>query len=69
MDTLQDLLKENNPCRECIIKTMCNKTMIDGSACEQLQKAITKAVADAVHQVKLKTYVSKLEKKKYENKN
>ncbi len=40
MDNITDLFPIILPCEECIIRTMCNKSAVDGSLCEEVKKLI-----------------------------
>ena len=42
--TINKLLKENNPCKICLVQASCRKSFTRGSACEELAEKLEEAL-------------------------
>jgi hypothetical protein len=54
MDDLKKLLKKEFPCDVCIIKTMCSKSFMDGTACDELKKRVLKRLKKIITDRRIK---------------
>jgi len=48
MGNIKDLFPDTFPCDVCIIRTMCNKSAVDGSLCEEAKKLIMDRVIKVI---------------------
>ena len=46
MDNWEKLLKDQFPCDVCLIKIMCSKSFVEGSACDMLKERLVKLLKE-----------------------
>jgi hypothetical protein len=59
MGNITDLFPDTFPCEECIIRTMCNKSAVDGSLCEEAKKLIMDRVIKTIAERKKRNETKK----------
>jgi len=49
---IKKLLKDNNPCAECLVAPRCTKSISDGTACLEFIKAMSEAIEEYANENK-----------------